>query len=95
MTLRACAVLHRRVGRMLVGPTKAAQIGDRDIGCWQERDNVAVIGPVTRPSMQQHHSRTSAGPLVPKPEPINRSRAIHARQDSQAGKHRQFGMTAP
>jgi hypothetical protein len=82
--LRVGAVLHRRVGRVLVGPAEAAQVGHHDLGRWQQRDNVAVIRPVTRPSMQQHRGRTSAGPLVPKPKPINRNCPIHACEDSPA-----------
>ena len=53
------AVLGRRVGQVFVGRAEAAQVGYHYVGRWQERNNIAVLGPVARPPVQQHHGGTA------------------------------------
>lgn len=84
--LRVGAVLDRRVARVFVGRAEAAQVWYHNVGRWQERGNVAVLGAVARPSVQQHHGETSSRPLVRKPEPINGGCSIHIGHGIQVGR---------
>jgi hypothetical protein len=60
---RARAVLGCQVGGLLVGLAEAAQVRQDDIRRMQ-RDDVAVVCPITRPPLQRHRSGAAAGPTV-------------------------------
>jgi hypothetical protein len=79
------AVLGRRVGPVLVGLAEPAQVGHDHVGAWcQPRDDVAVVGPVSRPAVQQEHRGARPGPVVGQPESVDRCFLAHTGHYLQA-----------
>jgi len=79
-TARLCisALLAGRVGPVLVGLAEAPQVWLNDIRRRRhERGDLAVVGPVAWPPMQQDHGRAATSPLVRQTEPVNSKSATH------------------
>ena len=71
-------VLLGRTGRVLVGFTKAAEIGIDHLGdVGQARNHLAVVEPITRPAVEQHHRVARPGTVVGESKAIHAGRSRH------------------
>ena len=73
-TARLCigVMLAGRIGRVLVGLAEAPQVGHNDIRRRRhQRDDLALVGPVAWPPVQQQHGGTATNPLVCETEPVD------------------------
>jgi len=69
--LPADAVLFGRVDVVLVGLAKPAQIRNDHIGATRQRpDDLGVVRAVAGPSVQEHHCRTGADPVIDEIESV-------------------------
>ena len=60
------------IGRVLVGLAEAPQVGHNDIRRRRhQRDDLALVGPVAWPPVQQQHGGTATNPLVCETEPVD------------------------
>jgi hypothetical protein len=75
-------VLAGRIRPVLVGLAEAPQVGHHHVGAGQQRHDLAVVGPVPRPAVQQHHGRALPGSLVGQPEPVDRCLLAHPAYDT-------------
>jgi hypothetical protein len=63
---------------VLVRVAEATEVWDDDIDCRrQTRDDIAIVGAIAGPPVQQHHGRTITGALICEPESIDGKRPFH------------------
>jgi hypothetical protein len=65
---------------MLVGFAKAPRVGHHHVGAGQQRHDLAVVGPVSRPAVQQQHGGVVGswpGSVVGQPESVDLSVLAH------------------
>ena len=72
------AVLAGRIGLVLIRFAEPPQVGHDHVGLGRhQRGDLAVVGPVPRPAVQQQHRTPGPGPLISKPESVDRCFLAH------------------